>query len=57
MADNKMKSFIPGAGTCVPWNIKKEEFGRLAGNEEIVKTSWEMLDGFAYAFIWFWVQR
>lgn len=57
MVENKMKSFIPEAGTCVPWKIKKEELGILAGNEEIVKSSWEMLDALAYAFIWFWVQR
>ncbi|MCG0278058.1 MAG: hypothetical protein L5656_05955 [Thermanaeromonas sp.] len=57
MVENKMKSFVPEAGTCIPWKIKKEEFGVLAGNEEIVKSSWEMLDALAYAFIWFWVQR
>ncbi|WP_258360347.1 hypothetical protein [Moorella sulfitireducens (nom. illeg.)] len=57
MAENKIKDFVAPAGTCVPWQVKKEEFGQLAGNEEIVKQEWEKLDGLAYAFIWFWVQR
>ncbi len=57
MSDEKIK-FVPEAGTCVPWSVKKEELGgKLPGNEEIVKKEWENLDGFANAFIWFWVQR
>ncbi|GEA17297.1 hypothetical protein [Moorella sp. E306M] len=57
MGGSKVKAFVPAPGTCVPWRIKKEEFGDLLGNEEIVKGEWEKLDTFAYAFIWFWVQR
>ncbi|MEW8958867.1 hypothetical protein MHOCP_19320 [Moorella humiferrea] len=49
--------FVPEAGTCVPWDIKKKEFGTIAGNEELVKKEWTGLDALAYAFIWFWVQR
>jgi hypothetical protein len=57
MGGSKVKALVPAPGTCVPWRIKKEEFGDLLGNEEIVKGEWEKLDTFAYAFIWFWVQR
>ncbi|APC07478.1 hypothetical protein [Neomoorella thermoacetica] len=57
MAENKEKAFVPEAGTCVPWKVKREELGEIPGNEEIVKKEWEKLEAFAYAFIWFWVQR
>ncbi len=53
----KEKTFVPDPGTCVPWRVKAEEIGEFPGNEEIVKKHWEALDGFANAFIWFWVQR
>lgn len=53
----KDKSFVPEPGTCVPWQVKMDEFGTLPGNEEIVKKEWEKFDEFAYNFIWFWVQR
>lgn len=53
----KEKTFVPGPGTCVPWTVKREELGEIPGNEELVKKHWENLDGFAYGFIWFWVQR
>lgn len=56
MSDEKI-NFVPEAGTCVPWDVRKEELGELPGNEETVKKYWEQLDAFAYAFIWFWVQR
>jgi hypothetical protein len=53
----KEKKFVPGPGTCVPWEVKKEELGEIPGNEEIVKKNWENLDSFAYNFIWFWAQQ
>ncbi|OIQ60716.1 hypothetical protein MOTE_06800 [Moorella thermoacetica] len=57
MAENRDKTFVPEAGTCVPWKVIKEELGELPGNEEIVKKEWENLDTLAYSFIWFWAQR
>lgn len=56
MSDEKI-NFVPGAGTCVPWTVRKEELGEIPGNEAIVQGEWDKLDAFAYAFIWFWVQR
>lgn len=57
MAENNNNSFVPEAGTCVPWSVKLQELGELPGNEQIVKQAWENLDELAYGFIWFWVQR
>jgi hypothetical protein len=57
MTDEKEKTFVPSPNTCVPWEVKKEEFGEFPGNEEVVKKEWENLESFAYNFIWFWVQR
>jgi len=57
MLETAGKEFIPEAGTCVSWKIKKDELGELPGNEEMVEKYWDMLDAFAYSFIWFWVQR
>ncbi|SFG54268.1 hypothetical protein SAMN05660649_01920 [Desulfotomaculum arcticum] len=56
MSEKEIK-FVPKPGTCVPWEVKKEELQKIHGNEEIVKKEWEKLDAFAYSFIWFWVQR
>lgn len=54
----KEKTFVPAPGACVPWEVKLEEWGgSIPGNAEVVKKHWENLDAFAYAFIWFWVQR
>lgn len=53
----KEKTFVPDAGTCTPWQVKKEELSSIPGNEETVRKDWERLDEMAYNFIWFWVQR
>lgn len=57
MSEKEKIDFVPGPGTCVPWKVKVEELGEIPGNEEVVKKHWESLEGFAYGFIWFWVQR
>lgn len=57
VSETRSMDFVPEAGKCVPWEIKKDELGEIAGNEEIVKNAWEMLDASIYNFIWFWVQR
>jgi hypothetical protein len=44
-------------GVCLPWDEKRQDFGEILGNEEIIKSEWENLDAFAYIYLWWWVQR
>ncbi|MFZ7101117.1 MAG: hypothetical protein ACOWWO_00465 [Peptococcaceae bacterium] len=53
----KEKDFVSEPGTMVPWHVKMEELGEFPGNEAVAKIEWEKLEGLAYGFIWFWVQR
>ena len=42
----------PKPGVCLPWEIKRKEYPRILGDETIVKTAWENIEGFAYTYIW-----
>jgi uroporphyrinogen-III decarboxylase len=39
-------------GTCLRWEEKFEEFPRLCGNRDMVRSVWEEVDSHAYNFIW-----
>ena len=39
-------------GVCLPWDEKRQDFGEILGNEEIIKSEWENLDAFAYIYLW-----
>ena len=50
MAERKEPRRRPGV--CIPWEEKRKEFPRFAGDEEIVKRVWEEIDTLAYIYIW-----
>ena len=39
-------------GVCIPWEEKRKEFPEITGDEQIVKRTWEEVDGLAYTYIW-----
>jgi len=50
MSDEK-KAKEPGV--CIPWEEKVKEYGKIMGDEKIVKKVWEDIDTLAYLYIWF----
>jgi hypothetical protein len=42
----------PRPGICIPWEDKRQEYPQILGNEDIVKTAWENIEGFAYTYAW-----
>lgn len=50
MPENPQTRIAPGV--CVPWEEKVKELPKLVGNEEMVKKTWEDMDGLAYTYIW-----
>jgi len=39
-------------GVCVPWEQKRTEFPKICGDEELVKTIWENVEGLGNMYIW-----
>ena len=39
-------------GVCVPWPDKKTELPAISGDEALVKTIWENIDGLGNMYIW-----
>jgi len=39
-------------GVCIPWEEKRKEFPEITGDEEIIKRTWEDVDGLAYTYVW-----
>lgn len=39
-------------GVCIPWEEKRNELPKIAGDEEIVKRVWQQVDGLGYMYIW-----
>jgi methoxylated aromatic compound---corrinoid protein Co-methyltransferase len=39
-------------GVCIPWRQEREQLRALTGDEELVRRTWEKVDGLAYSFIW-----
>ena len=37
-----------------PWEVKLNELGGVQGNEDLIKTSWEMIENRAFAWLWSW---
>ena len=52
MSDEKEKK-AKEPGVCIPWEEKVEEYGKIMGDEKIVKKVWEDIDTLAYLYIWF----
>jgi len=38
-----------------PWEVKKEELGGVQGDEDLIRSSWEMFEKMGYAWVWQWV--
>lgn len=51
MGERLNSSRVP-AGICLPWKEKSKDLPPLAGDPEIVRRQWEMIEGFANAYIW-----
>ena len=39
-------------GELIPWNIRKEEYSQILGNEDIIKKEWDEIESLANRFIW-----
>ena len=39
-------------GTCLPWQEKRKEFPRIAGDEKLVEQVWKDVDALGYMYIW-----
>ncbi|NMA69911.1 MAG: hypothetical protein GX958_10910 [Desulfitobacterium sp.] len=53
----KDKKTETSPGSCLPWEKVTEEYGKVTGNEDLLRKQWEELDKFAYLYLWWWVQR
>jgi hypothetical protein len=51
MAEQKTK-VERAPGTVVTWQEKVKELPQITANEQLVKQSWEGVDGLAYMYIW-----
>ena len=52
MSDEKEKK-AKAPGVCIPWEEKVKEYGKIAGDDKIVKKVWEDIDSLAYLYVWF----
>ncbi len=39
-------------GVCIPWEEQREELPEVAGDEAIVKRTWQDIDGLGYMYVW-----
>ena len=42
----------PNPGACIPWEQKIKELPEISGDQQLVRTVWENIDGLAYIYIW-----
>lgn len=52
MEENKQETTARAPGVCVPWDEKLKELPPMTGDAELVKKSWESVDGLGYMYIW-----
>ncbi len=45
----------PTSGVITPWEVKKEELGGIAGDENMIRQSWEALERMANLWLWMWL--
>ena len=48
----KNNESVPEPGQCIPWDIKRQEFPMITGDEEQIKKIWQDVDGLGYMYIW-----
>lgn len=41
-------------GVLTTWEAKKEELGGVLGNEDLIRTPWESIEGAAFNWLWGW---
>lgn len=39
-------------GTVVPWEEKRKEMPKIAGDEELIRRVWQDCDAMAYTYVW-----
>ena len=39
-------------GACMPWDAKRREIPEISGDEQLVQTVWEDIDGLANMYVW-----
>ena len=44
----------PPRRVVTPWEVKREELGKIVGDEEIIRENWEALEHRAYNWLWSW---
>jgi len=42
----------PKPGECIPWEVKRKDFPKITGDEEIIKKVWQDVDALGYMYIW-----
>ena len=45
----------PVKGMITPWDVKREELGKIPGNEDLIKLGWESIEHIAFNWLWTWV--
>lgn len=41
-------------GVLTPWEVKKEELGGVLGDEDLIRTPYETIEGMAFNWLWGW---
>jgi hypothetical protein len=51
VSDDRVR-YKPKPGSLIPVEEKLKEFGKVTGDEEIIKNSWEKVEEYATRFVW-----
>lgn len=49
---NETGQSAPKPGECIPWDIKREDFSTITGDEEQIKKVWQDVDAMGYMYVW-----
>ncbi|AQT68752.1 hypothetical protein STSP2_01924 [Anaerohalosphaera lusitana] len=50
--DQEQKKIVPKPGECIPWEVKRQEYPKIVGDEEVLKKTWQEVDQLAYTYVW-----
>lgn len=42
----------PKPGECIPWDVKRKDFPKITGDEELIKKVWQDVDALGYMYVW-----
>lgn len=48
----EQNKIVPKPGECIPWEVKRQEFEKIKGDEEVIKKTWQDIDQLAYMYVW-----